>query len=52
MEGVGYNKKALESDKVLKVSPIAHLIPNTSDADADGDSSFNAAAGWSESTKF
>jgi hypothetical protein len=45
-------KKALESEKVLKVSPIAHLIPNTPDADADGDSSLDAAAGWSESMQF
>ena len=45
-------KQALESDWVSKVSPIAHLIPGNPDADCDGDSSLDAAGGWSEPMRF
>ena len=45
-------KQALQSDWVSKTSLIAHLIPNIPDADCDGDSSLDAAAGWSVSMGF
>ena len=45
-------KAALEADWIPKASPIAHLIPSIPDTDCDGDSSLDAAGGWSISMRF
>lgn len=42
-------RRALESEQVLKTTPLAHLIDNDPDSEADGDSSLDAAGGWSTS---
>ena len=45
-------QSALEADNIPKGSPIAHLIPNVWDSEAHGDSSLEAAGGWSTDMQF
>ena len=45
-------KLALESDRITKQCPIAHLIPRTPDSEAWGDSSLDAAGGFSTDMGF
>ena len=45
-------RQALSSNEISKATPIAHLIPDLIDAYAFGDSSLDAAGGWSIQMKF
>lgn len=45
-------RQALEADHICKASPISHLIPNDWDSESAGDSSLDAAGGWSIDMKF
>ena len=45
-------RQALADERINKCYPIAHLISNEADADADGDSSLDAAGGFSVSMRF
>jgi hypothetical protein len=45
-------RRALAADWVSKATPIAHLIPDEPDDEAHGDSSLDAAGGWSTSMGF
>lgn len=52
IEEISIIRDALSSKSILKAQPIAHAIPNRQDAICYGDSSLNAAGGWSTDMGF